>query len=306
MEIDDQGAATVVFGQGGSGSSGEQFGMRPPEGAVITASYRIGGGAIGNVGADTLVQPHPPEAAPANWLISVTNPLAATSGRDLESRDHARRFAPAGFKQPLVAVTTTDYQSRVQDFTNPDGSLPVQRANAAFRWSGSWLSVTLGVDPAGAESLSSQLRTDLLSYVDGVRLAGYDLDVTGPTYVPIDLAIGICIVAGFLPAAVEQGILQVLSNGDLPGGGKGFFHPDNFSFGDGVYVSRLNAAIMSIVGVGSARITRLARLHAANPDADTQLNLGQGFLAIGSNEIVQLDNDCNFPERGVLSLMPLV
>ena len=306
MEIDDQGAATVVFGQGGSGSSGEQFGMRPPEGAVITASYRIGGGAIGNVGADTLVQPHPPEAAPANWLISVTNPLAATGGRDLESRDHARRFAPAGFKQPLVAVTTTDYQSRVQDFTNPDGSLPVQRANAAFRWSGSWLSVTLGVDPAGAESLSSQLRTDLLSYVDGVRLAGYDLDVTGPTYVPIDLAIGICIVAGFLPAAVEQGILQVLSNGDLPGGGKGFFHPDNFSFGDALYVSRLNAAVMSVAGVESARITRLARLHAANPDADTRRSLGQGFLAIGSNEIVQLDNDRNFPEHGVLSLVPLV
>jgi hypothetical protein len=306
VEIDDQGGPTVVFGQGGSGSSGEQFGLRPPENAKITARYRVGGGAVGNVGADTLVQPHPPGSAPIDWFKKVTNPLAATGGRDLESRDHARRFAPATFKRPLVAVTTADYQSRVQDFANPDGSWPVQRANAAFRWSGSWLSVTLGVDPAGAEALSSQLRTALLSDLDAVRLAGYDLDVTGATYVPIDLAIGFCVVAGFLPAAVEQGILQVLSNGDLPGGGKGFFHPDNFSFGYDLYVSRLHAAVMCVAGVESARITRLARLHAANPDGDTGQNLAQGFLAIGSNEIVQLDNDRNFPERGVLTLVPLV
>jgi hypothetical protein len=306
VEIDDQGAATIVFGQGESGSSGEQFGLRPPENTKITAKYRVGGGAVGNVGADTLVQPHPPQAAPSDWLISVTNPIAATGGRDLESRDHARRFAPATFKRPLVAVTTTDYQSRVQDFTNPDGSRPVQRANAAFRWSGSWLSVTLGVDPTGAEALSSQLRTDLLSYLDGARLAGYDLDVTGATYVPIDLEIGFCVVAGSFPAAVEQGILLALSTGDLPGGGKGFFHPENFSFGDDLYVSRLHKAVMSVAGVESARITRLARLHAANPDTDTQWNLGQGFLTIGPDEIVQLDNDRNFPERGVLNLVPLV
>src|SRR5262249_6398696 len=58
VEIDDQGEATVVFGQGESGSSGQQFGLRPPENSVITASYRVGGGAVGNVAADTLVQPH--------------------------------------------------------------------------------------------------------------------------------------------------------------------------------------------------------------------------------------------------------
>jgi predicted phage baseplate assembly protein len=306
VEIDDQGAATAVFGQGGSGSSGQQFGLRPTQNAKITAKYRVGGGAVGNVGADTLVQPHPAGSAPIDWFKKVTNPLAATGGRDLESRDHARRFAPATFKRPLVAVTTADYQSRVQDFRNPDGSRPVQRANAAFRWSGSWLSVTLGVDPAGAEALSSQLRTDLLSYLDGVRLTGYDLDVTGVTFVPVDLVIGFCVVAGFFPAAVEQRILLVLSNGDLPASGKGFFHPDNFGFGDDLYVSRLHKAVMSVAGVESARIIRLARLHAANPDGDTRRNLGQGFLAIGPNEIVRLDNDRNFPERGVLSLVPLV
>jgi hypothetical protein len=305
VEINDQGGATVVFGQGGSGSSGQQFGLRPPENALITAAYRIGGGVVGNVAADTLVQLHPPGPDPIDWVISVTNPIAASGGRDFESRDHARRFAPTAFRKPLVAVTTADYQAAAQGFIDPNGSRLFQRTNGTFRWSGSWLTVTLGVDPTGTEALTSQLRSNLLSYLDGVRLAGYDLDVGGATYVPVDLAIGFCVVAGFFSATVEQGILQILSNSDLPRSGKGFFHPDNFSFGDDLYVSRILAAVMSVAGVESARIIRLARLRAVNPDADTRTNLGQGFLAIGSNEIIQLDNDRNFPENGVLTLQVL-
>jgi hypothetical protein len=251
------------------------------------------------------VQLHPPGAEPTDWFISVTNPLAATGGRDLESREHARRFAPATFKRALVAVTAADYQKSAQDFIGPDGSSPIQRASAAYRWNGSWLTVALGVDPVGGEMLSSQLRAELLSFLDGVRLAGYDLEVSGATYVPIDLTIGLCVTHGFISATVEQGVLLALSNGVLAGGGKGFFHPDNFSFGDNLFVSRILAAVMSVAGVESARITQLTRRHAINPDAETRRNLGQGFLAIGPGEIMRLDNDRNFPENGVLTLQVL-
>ena len=305
VEIDDAGAAAVVFGQGGSGSSGQQFGLQPPDNATISMIYRVGGGIVGNVGADTLVQLHSPGPDTSAWFVSVTNPLAAIGGRDLESRDHARRLAPALFKRPLVAVTTADYQAAAQNFTDANGNKPVARANAAFSWSGSWLTVTLGVDVVGAEVLSSELRSDLLKYLDGVRMAGYDLEVTGATYVPIDLSIGYCVAPGFFAADVGQGILQVLGDGELPNGSNGFFHPDNFSFGDALYISKINAAVMGIAGVQSARITRLARLRVPNPDADTRANLRQGFLAVGPNEIIQLNNDRNFPERGVIILQPL-
>jgi hypothetical protein len=154
VEIDDQGSATVVFGQGETGSAGQQFGLQPPPNSTITASYRVGGGAVGNLGAATLVQLHPPGSAPLNWFTSVTNPIAATGGRDFESSDHARRIGPATFKQPVVAVTNADYQSAAMKFAGANGNGSIQRANATFRWSGSWLSVTLGVDPSGAETLS--------------------------------------------------------------------------------------------------------------------------------------------------------
>jgi predicted phage baseplate assembly protein len=305
VEVDDEGRATLVFGQGGSGAPGEQFGLRPAPGDVIEALYRVGGGANGNLAPDTLVQPHPSEFDAMTWFISVTNPLPTTGGKDLESRDHARRFGPPTFHDPLVAVTVADYQKAAQDFTEPDGSHPIQRANAAFRWTGSWLTVTLGVDPRGSEGLTPQLRADLLNYLETRRLAGYDLEVTAATYVPVDLIINFCVKDGFRSADVQQRIEQALSNSELPGGAEGFFHPDHFSFGDPIFVSRLYAAVMSVPGVESARIVRLARLHAAHPDDETKVNLKLGQFTVGSNEIVRLDNDRNFPENGALTVQSL-
>jgi hypothetical protein len=295
VEIDDQGDATVVFGDG-------TFGLRPPETSKVTATYRVGGGSVGNVGADALTLPHP--AAPAPWLISVTNPLPAVGGRDLESRDHARRVGPPTSHTPLVAVSAADYQAAAQTFTNANRQQPIQRANAAFRWTGSWLTVTLAVDPRSVEGLTPELERQLLNYLETRRLAGYDLDVTGAVYLPIDLAIEFCVAPGFRGADVQQALQQVLSNTDLPDGGKGFFHPDNFSFGDSLYVSQIFAVVMSVPGVESAQVARLARLHAANPAGETVSNLRQGFLAVGTDQIIRLDNDRNFPENGVLTIRP--
>jgi hypothetical protein len=59
---------------------------------------------------------------------------------------------------------------------------------------------------------------------------------------------------------------------------------------------------MSVPGVESAEIIRLARLHAAQPDRETQQNLRQGYLAAAPDQIIRLDNDRNFPENGILTI----
>lgn len=295
VEIDDAGDATVVFGNG-------SFGLQPPDDALIEATYRVGGGAIGNVSAGTLTKPR--LDVPPPWLVSVTNPVAATGGRDPEDRDHARRVGPATFRQPLVAVSASDYEAAAIEFRNASGVSAIQRANASFRWTGSWLTVTLATDPAGAEGLPAALRTDLLAFLETKRLAGYDLEVTGPIYVPLELEISFCAAAGAQQGDVQQELLIAFGNTALPGGGKGFFHPDNFTFGQSLYVSRIFAAIMAVPGVSSAQITRLARLHAAQPEIETAANLARGYLAVGLDEIIRLDNNPNFPQNGSLSVQP--
>jgi predicted phage baseplate assembly protein len=294
VEIDDAGEATVVFGDG-------TFGAAPSPVSVVTASYRAGGGAVGNVGAGTLTEASSATAMP--WLISVTNPVAATGGRDLESGDHARRIGPATFHQPLVAVTASDYESAATAFSTGNGAAAIQRANANFEWTGSWLTVTLSADPLGAEGLSSDLQQQLLQYLGTRRLAGYDLEVSGPSYVPIEMEIQVSVVAGAQQGDVEQALLEAFSNGALTAGGTGFFYPDNFTFGGNLYISQIYAAAMAVPGVASAEITLLARLHALQPTQETAVNLAQGFLAVGADEIIRLDNDPNFPQNGTLSVV---
>jgi len=162
--------------------------------------------------------------------------------------------------------------------------------------------VTLTVDPLGTETLTPDLRQSLLNYLRTKRLAGYDLEIKGPSFVAVDLRIQFVTAAGAQPANVQQALLQTLSNGTLPGGALGFFHPDNFSFGDNLFISRIYSAIMSVGGVKSAQITRLARAHRRDPVGQTTVNLAQGFLAVGANEIIRLDNNPNFPRNGTLSL----
>jgi hypothetical protein len=293
VEIDDTGRATVVFGD-------DTFGMSPSETATVTAVYRVGGGTIGNVAAGTLTRTVLPEP----WLDSIVNVSAATGGRDQETREHARRVGPASSHDPLVAVTSADYQSAAQSFVDSSGNHPVQRANATFHWTGSWLTATVAVEPQASTTLTTELATQITPYLNGRRLAGYDLEVLPALYIPLDVIVEFCTAAGFRPADVQQSLLQALSNTTLTGGSLGFFHPSFFSFGDPVYVSKLYAAIMAVPGVDSAQITRLAQLHSPSPDSDTSTNLGQGFLAVTADQIIRLDNDRNFPQNGSLTILP--
>lgn len=291
IEIDDSGEATVVFGDG-------VFGQRPSEVSTVIASYRVGGGSAGNIAADSLVLARP--STPALWLISVTNPLSAVGGRDWESRDHARRVAPASFHQSLVAVSAADYQEAVASFVDPAGNAVIQRANANFLWTGSWLTVTVTVDPLGTEGLTADLKQQLTDYLNSKRLSSYDIQIFGPVYVPVDLGFLVSVTTGSHQSDVEQTLLQTFSSGRLPNGSLGFFHPDKFTFGDNLFVSTIYAAAMAVPGVESVTITRLARARASQPDQETSLNLAQGFLQTGVDEVIRLDNDRNFPENGTL------
>lgn len=315
VEIDDQGNATIRFGKKKLG-----FGSRPvfdfkektPSPTTITATYRVGGGVAGNVAAATLVDIQPHEKQAPAGIVSVTNPLPATGGRDLESRDHARRFAPADFKKPLVALTAADYQAAAAEFLFEE-TRAIQRANAAFRWTGSWLTATLALDPFQSDlpareeqDRQKRLREGTLAFLNFRRLAGYDLEVAARAlYVPLELNIRICLKQGVPADVVERGVLEALGAIDLPGGRKGFFHPDNFTFGQPLYVSRLFAAIAAVPGVAAAHITRLCRFRALDFQKQTDENLARGYVRVAADEILRLDNNRNFPENGTIAIQLL-
>jgi hypothetical protein len=99
---------------------------------------------------------------------------------------------------------------------------------------------------------------------------------------------------------VEEAVLLALSSRILPDGSRGFFYPGNFVFGEPLYVSQIYAAVQAVQGVDSAVVTVFRQF--GQPDNG---ELAKGVVPAGPWQIIQLDNDPNFRENGVLKVTML-
>jgi hypothetical protein len=164
----------------------------------------------------------------------------------------------------------------------------------------------VAVDPAGSEVADDELLDEINAYLEPFRRIGHDLEVRGADYVPLDLALAVCVKPQFLRGHVEAALLDAFSNRVLLDGSLGFFHPDNLTFGQGIYLSRIIAAAQAVPGVLEVQVTRLEPFEIGEPapgveSAAEELPPG-GVLALGPFEIARLDNDPSFPENGRLVL----
>jgi hypothetical protein len=108
----------------------------------------------------------------------------------------------------------------------------------------------------------------------------------------------VCVKRGYLVADVKAALREVFSSRLSAGGRRGLFHPDNFTFGQPVFLSTFYAAAQAVTGVDSVEITTFQR--QGNPSDEA---LAAGRLTLGRLEIARLDNDPDFPERGVFNLV---
>jgi len=222
-------------------------------------------------------------------VVGVVNPLAAAGGIDPESADAVRRDAPEAYLVQQRAVTPDDY-ARVSE-RNPR----VQRAAATFRWTGSWHTVFVTADAVGGRPVDVEFETDLRRHLEPFRMAGYDLEVDAPRFVPLEVALHVCVEPDYFRAHVKAAVLDVLSSRVRADGPLGFFHPDRFTFGGSVYLSAIVAAAQAVPGVQSVLPQTFQRQH---DDASSALETG--VLTMNRLEIARLDNDRSFPDRGVL------
>ena len=286
-EIDNEGRAHLRFGDG-------ELGRRPDAGDRFSALYRVGVGQAGNVGAEAISH------AVTGELISglewkPRNPLPARGGIEPETMQEVKLFAPHAFRRRLErAIIAQDYA----DIIMRDFAGDVQRAAAALRWTGSWYEVLVAVDALGQETPDKKLLRDIKAHLENYRRIGHDVEVKPAQAVPLEIELTICVDPDFLRGHVKAALLARFSNRQLPDGGKGFFHPDNLTFGEGVYLSQLVVVAQEIAGVTSVEVTSLNRLFEA-PNGE----LGDGVLPLGPLEIAQLDNDPSLPENGILRLI---
>ena len=163
VEIDTDSAAYLRFGD-------NLLGKRPESGTQFTATYRVGNGVAGNVGAESLAH----IVTGLTAISLVRNPLSAQGGVEPETIEDVRQRAPAAFRTQERAVTEADYA----EVTQRDKR--VQRAAATFRWTGSWHTVFLTVDRLGGLLVDDPFKTSIRDFVERYRMAGYDLEVDAP------------------------------------------------------------------------------------------------------------------------------
>lgn len=282
LDYDGDDGDTLRFGDG-------VFGEIPDPDAVFQVTYRVGGGAIGNVAADAITRVDP---TAISVVTAATNPFPAAGGADLESVERVRRLAPQAFRaKQFRAVRREDYQAAAQ-------TLPwVQRAGTVFRWTGSWLTVFTTPDPLDSEALTVAQHTQLINLLNRYRLAGYESYVPEPRYVSLDLRVQVCARPDVFRGDVEAALLVALSATRQRDGTTGFFHVDRWTFGMPLERSALEAAIQNAYGVAGV----VAIQYRQRGTTSTFLNLPE-TVKMPVDAILRLDNNPSRAERGSLNI----
>lgn len=283
-ELDDDGVLGLRFGDGRAGAV-------PAPGSVLRLRYRLGNGAVGNVGAEAVDTVE--LCGVSGVTVRVRNPLPATGGVDPEPLAQVRRRAPGNAARRLLrAVTEADYAALA-------GEVPsVQRAGARLRWTGSWYEAQVAVDALGADVAPDRLLEEVRERLYRVRRIGHEVRVGPGRQVPLRLALCVRAEPSAVAGHVRAAVARVLGHGLLADGTPAFFHPDALTFATPVRVSRIVAAVAALPGVQSVSVTALERLFEPSPDA-----LQGGVLLLGPDEIARLDADPARPENGVLELL---
>jgi len=283
VEVEDDGNTRLRFGD-------DILGRRPEEGDVLRAIYRIGNGRAGNVGRESIAHIVISNPGIISNILNVSNPMPAIGGLDPEGRDEVRLYAPEAFNRQERAITETDYAEIAQRHPG------IQKAAATLRWTGSWHTAFVTIDRMGGLPVDSRFKEEIRAYLERYRMAGVDLEIEGPVFVPLEILMKVTVKPEYFKSDVKESLFSRFVTGSPLTGRLGFFHPDNFTFGTPVYLSRLYRAAMDVEGVSHLDIMVKFRRWGAIKSEELKGDL----LEVGTLEVVRLDNDPNYPENGTI------
>ncbi|HMH23942.1 MAG TPA: hypothetical protein VK563_19285 [Puia sp.] len=272
---------SIRFGDG-------EFGKVPDTGTVFRVDYRLGGGLTSNVAAGSLTR----LLSPLSFIDAVVNPLPASGGLDPETPSELRQLAPQAFR----AVT---YRAvRPEDYAEAAERLPwVQKAGAAFRWTGSWLTAFVTADPNGQFHLDNVERGDLGNQMDRFRQAGREVDILDPEYANMDLDICICVSSDAYGGEVKGRVLEALLGKKGVRPVEGYFSPDRFTFGTFLERSGLEAALQAVPGVKAVEKILFRRRGWFGWKEFQELTYDPG-----KNVIISIENNPLEPQRGTVKI----
>jgi len=225
------GTTDVFFGDGVEGSP------LPTGQSNIHASYRIGSGAAGNIGANTLATLMDRPLG----VSGVTNPSPASGGQDAQAPEDVRSTAPQTVLTLGRAVSITDYQSYAATFAG------ISKAHAMWIPNGPARGVFLTVAGVAGQALPPGDPT-LSNLVMSLRNYGSPLipiAARGFLETLFGLSADIAYDPSFARLTVETAVRQALSQA---------YSFANRTFGQGVSADELAAVIQAVPGVVAVNV----------------------------------------------------
>jgi hypothetical protein len=230
------GTARTLFGDGVEGA------LLPTGQNNVQATYRIGSGLAGNVGAGTLTTLMDRPLG----VTGVSNPQGATGGQDPQSVDDIRANAPQTVLTLGRAVSIADYENFARSFAG------IAKAHALWIPDGPGRGVFLTVAGAGGTALPPGDPT-LVNLVTSLRNYGNPLiPITAVSFVEtlFRFAADVLYDPAYDPGAVEAEVRSLLAQ---------TFGFAARAFGSAVGVDEISTVIQSVAGVIAVNVKALTR-----------------------------------------------
>ncbi|MCU1375298.1 MAG: putative baseplate assembly protein [Actinomycetia bacterium] len=280
----DPGSGTIRFGPNIRYPDGttRQHGAVPPGGAEIgVAGYRYGGGASGNVGANTLTSLQ----TTIPFIGSVTNLRAATGGVEAETVDNAKLRGPMTLRTGQRAVTAHDFERLTMEASPAVARarcLPPERPGGPVR-----VLVVPYTDKPAVDlvlddfALSDDLVATVSAHLDERRVVGTSIEIGTPYYQGVTVAALVKTLPGRPGGLVRQRALDALYQfvNPLTGGPQGEGWP---------FDTDLNSAIITQLLSGIDGVDRVEEVLFFEYDVRNGSRLGAG------REVVRLDAQALF------------
>jgi hypothetical protein len=249
VRVDDRAyvLADTLYGKGpdstrfhvvtrGDGRAEVAFAGRLPSGTGnVTADYRTGGGAAGNLDAGRLTQP----VTPVLGVRSVANAVPAQGGSDPETVESIRVAAPKSIRTLDRAVALADFEAFAESFRGVGKAAAVELRSGMRRVVVVTIATTTLEPPAAGSDVVDGLRAAVLAAAPPGTLAR----VEGFVDLPMSLQIALATDPALRRGDVETAVRAALE--------RDFGRPVR-RFGEPVHRSQVLACVQGVPGVVAA------------------------------------------------------
>lgn len=190
VEFDSSYNAYVIFGN-------NRAGLIPSQGSIVSITYRIGGGSIGNIVSGTITNQTIINLPGLSFSVPVSfaNYTRGEFGYDGDTIDDVKNKLPAYVRTQNRAVTGLDYKTLSDQFATPYQG-QIGKSTAVLRnygCSGNIVDIyVLALNGANnLQTASSELKSDLQSHIESLKMMTDFVCIRDGRIVSVDINIDV-------------------------------------------------------------------------------------------------------------------